>query len=155
FAPAYYEDVDLCMAVRRLGYKVVYQPGATARHVEHGSSSPSLATRLTERNHARFVEKWRDVLGGQLAPSPASRPRARERVTRPRVLVVDDRVPTSDAGSGYPRSHALLRLFRAHGFPVTLFPAYDPTPHQPWLRDLQREGVEVIADGRPFSEFAS
>jgi GT2 family glycosyltransferase len=155
YAPAYYEDVDLCMGLRDLGYRVLYEPGATARHVEHGSSSVELATRLTERNHSRFVEKWGEVLGSQLAASPANRPRGRERVSRPRVLVVDDRIPTSDVGSGYPRSHALLRLFREHDYPVTLFPSYDPTPHQPWLRNLQRDGVEVISDGRSFGEFAA
>ncbi len=155
FAPAYYEDADLCMGIRRLGYRVVYQPAATARHQEHGSSSVREARDLTERNHARFVEKWKDDLSRQHSRSIANRLRARERVTRPRVLVIDDRVPSIDAGSGYPRAHALLGLFRRYEYPVTFFPSYDPTPIQPWLGDLQRAGVEVICEGRPFAEFAA
>jgi glycosyltransferase involved in cell wall biosynthesis len=38
---------------------------------------------------------------------------------------------------------------------VTLFPSYDPTPYQPWLRELQGSGVEVICDGRSFRDLAS
>jgi GT2 family glycosyltransferase len=155
FAPAYYEDVDLCMGIRRLGYRVFYQPGATVRHHEYGSSSSDEAKELIQRNHARFAEKWKRDLKLQRPRSPANRLRARERVTRPRLLVVDDRVPTSDAGSGYPRSHALLLLLRRHDYPVTLFPSYDATPHQPWLSDLQRVGIEVVCDGRPFADLAA
>ena len=70
FAPAYYEDTDLCMGVRRLGYRVVYQPGATVRHHEFGSSSLQAATELILRNHGRFAAKWEDDLRGQHASSP-------------------------------------------------------------------------------------
>lgn len=153
FAPAYCEDADLCFGLRRLGYSVVYEPGATACHHEYGSSSAEGAIALMQRNHARFAEKWGDDLLRQ-HPRSAGCLRARERVERPRLLVVDDRVPTSNAGSGYPRAHALLRLLRRRGYPVTFFPAYDSTPYQPWLREFQRSGVEVICDGRPFSGLA-
>ena len=34
YAPAYYEDVDLCFAVRRMGYRVMYQPLCRVVHVE-------------------------------------------------------------------------------------------------------------------------
>jgi GT2 family glycosyltransferase len=153
YAPAYYEDVDLCMGIRRLGQRVLYQPAATAWHHEYGSSSAEQAESLMRRNQERFVEKWQDQLGAQPSRS-AGRWRARERVARPRLLVIDDRVPTSDAGSGYPRTEALLRLLRSHQYPVTFFPSYDPTPFQPWLRDLQGAGIEAVCDGRPFAEFA-
>jgi len=155
YAPAYYEDADLCLGLGRLGYRVVYQPGATARHREYGSSPAGQASALMQRNHARLVEKWGEELGRQHPRAQANRLRARERVTRPRLLVVDDRVPTRDAGSGYPRAHALLSLLRRREYPVTFFPAYDPTPYQPWLRDLQRAGVEMICDGRSFDDLAA
>jgi GT2 family glycosyltransferase len=153
FAPIYYEDVDLCVGLRGLGFRVLYQPAAVARHQEYGTTSAK-ATELMQRNHARFVEKRQGDLVRQPSRS-AGVLRARERVERPRLLVIDDRVPTSDAGSGYPRSHALLHLLRRHEYPVTFFPGYDPTPHQPWLRELQQKGVEMVCDGRPFAEFAA
>ncbi|HWW77791.1 MAG TPA: glycosyltransferase family 2 protein, partial [Pyrinomonadaceae bacterium] len=38
YAPAYYEDTDLCMGVRSLGYKVVYQPHSRLYHFEGGTA---------------------------------------------------------------------------------------------------------------------
>ena len=32
YLPAYYEDADLCLGIRELGYKVVYQPPAMIIH---------------------------------------------------------------------------------------------------------------------------
>ena len=154
FAPAYYEDADLCMGLRRLGYRVVFEPRATARHHEHGSSSTAQARTLIIRNHERFALKWKDDLARQVSRSSADVLRARQRVDRPRLLVIDDRVPTSDVGSGYPRAHALLHALRRHEYPVTFFPSHDPAPYEPWLGELQRAGVEVVLD-RPFAAFAS
>ena len=37
FAPGYYEDVDLCARIRAAGRRVVFCPGAQARHVESAS----------------------------------------------------------------------------------------------------------------------
>jgi GT2 family glycosyltransferase/glycosyltransferase involved in cell wall biosynthesis len=153
FAPIYYEDVDLCVGIRGLGLRVLYQPAGTAQHHEYGTTS-GRATELMQRNHARFVEKRQAEVSRQ-HPRSAGSLRARERVARPRLLVVDDRVPTRDAGSGYPRAHALLHLLRRHEYPVTFFPCYDPTPHQPWVHEFQRAGVEVICDGRSFGDFAA
>ena len=153
FSPIYYEDVDLCVGIRGLGFRVLYQPAAVVRHQEYGTTS-ARATELMRRNQARFVEKRQAELAGQHPRADGSL-RARERTARPRLLVIDDRVPTSDAGSGYPRAHALLRLLRQRDYPVTFFPAYDPTPYQPWLRELQLAGVEMICDGRPFASFAA
>ena len=153
FVPIYYEDVDLCVGIRGLGFRVLYQPAAAARHHEYGTTSAK-ATELMQRNHVRFLEKRQGDLGRQHGRS-VGRLRARERVARPRLLVIDDRVPTSDAGSGYPRAHALLHILRRYEYPVTFFPSYDRTPYQPWLREFQLAGVEVVCDGRPFAQFAA
>jgi hypothetical protein len=37
FYPAYYEDVDLCIRLRAVGWQVVYLPAALGLHREHGS----------------------------------------------------------------------------------------------------------------------
>jgi GT2 family glycosyltransferase len=155
FAPAYYEDADLCMAIRRRDHRVVYEPRARALHHEHGSSSTEDAWAQIVRNHERFADKWKDDLSRQQPRAGGATLRARERVDRPRVLVIDDRVPTSDVGSGYPRSHAILRLLRQREYPVTLFPSHDPTPYEPWRSEFQEMGVEVLCDGRRFSDFAT
>lgn len=56
FDPAYYEDVELCWRLRRVGYRVVYQPAAVLRHSE-STSLPDLVRRstLVHCNRLRFV----------------------------------------------------------------------------------------------------
>lgn len=58
FAPAYYEDMDLCRRLRRAGYSLWYEPRATLVHQE----SQSLRDELTRSAHynrgrLRFVLK--------------------------------------------------------------------------------------------------
>jgi GT2 family glycosyltransferase len=72
FAPAYYEDTDLCFAARRREYRVVYEPGSVLVHFEGISNGRDLSAGVKayqEKNREAFVEKWRDVLEAeQFAP---------------------------------------------------------------------------------------
>jgi glycosyltransferase involved in cell wall biosynthesis len=72
-----------------------------------------------------------------------------------RVLVVEDRIPAADRGAGYPRSWALVEMLAALGYAVTLFPYLDRAGHQPWLRQLQVAGVEVMTRAWWFRGFAA
>ena len=38
FAPAYYEDTDLCLRLRAAGYRVVYDPAIVVHHLEYGKA---------------------------------------------------------------------------------------------------------------------
>lgn len=62
FAPAYYEDADLCWRVREHGLRVVYEPRAVAVHHEAAALGKGSATyhRLFHRNRLRFVWKHHD-----------------------------------------------------------------------------------------------
>jgi GT2 family glycosyltransferase len=59
YFPAYFEETDLCLRVRRLGYRVVYAPGARLVHYE--STTTGKFTRryyyLYHRNRIRFMLK--------------------------------------------------------------------------------------------------
>jgi GT2 family glycosyltransferase len=58
YAPAYYEDADYCMRLRRLGLRVVYEPTAIVDHYELGSQAKTGdAAAMSERNRAIFVER--------------------------------------------------------------------------------------------------
>ena len=68
FAPAYWEDVDLCFAVRQAGYRVVYQPASVIIHHEGITSGTNLQTgfkRFQEVNKSRFLDKWASVVAQQ------------------------------------------------------------------------------------------
>ncbi len=58
YHPAYYEDVDLCLALHRHGYTVLYEPRAELSHLESQSSSYRYRYFLLIRNRARLVAKW-------------------------------------------------------------------------------------------------
>ena len=48
YAPAYFEDVDLCWRLRRAGYRVSYRPDATLAHQESLSSVRIVRAMLTD-----------------------------------------------------------------------------------------------------------
>lgn len=69
YFPAYYEDVDLCLALRGHGYRVVYEPRARLRHLESQSTSSRYRNFLLIRNRRRLVDKWSAALN-QLEARP-------------------------------------------------------------------------------------
>lgn len=146
FAPAYYEDTDLCFRARQQGWKVIYQPRATVFHVEgatHGTDLHVGGKSQQARNHADFVDRWAEQLAEQQNEDPGAVARARDRRPGPRVLVIDDRVPTPDEDSGSQRMWHLLEVLDDLGCVVTLLPV-DGLLRQPWLDRLQQRGVEVL-----------
>lgn len=70
YAPAYYEDVDLCVALRRQGWRLAVVPEAACLHAEsvtarHLTGHESRRLRLQEEARQKFLAKWRDgFLGG-------------------------------------------------------------------------------------------
>ena len=65
YLPAYYEDVDLCFGVRRLGHRVVFQPQVSVFHYEFGSRSFARAEALCRANQPKFAQKWAAELAAQ------------------------------------------------------------------------------------------
>jgi GT2 family glycosyltransferase len=72
YYPAYFEETDLCLRVRRMGHRVIYVPGARVLH--HESVTTGRFTRryyyLYHRNRVRFMLKnfsWRFLRDRALA----------------------------------------------------------------------------------------
>lgn len=124
YQPAYYEDADYCVRLWKAGKRVVYTPRALVTHVEFASSS-SAATAVTMQLERRriFVEAHREWLAGQVPPSTDGVLRARSRHrTGQRILVIDDAVPHTTIGFGFPRAASLLTTLVELGHFVTLCP---------------------------------
>ncbi|UFJ42530.1 glycosyltransferase [Brevibacillus humidisoli] len=160
FAPAYYEEADLCMNIRELGYKVIFQPAAVAIHYEFGSSSSmEEAIALQVQNRTAFVGKWKKQLCKFYPPAFENILYAREHGSRQkyRVLVVDDRIPVAELGSGFPRSLSILDGLAEAGFQVTLFPLQIPQKVEPYTYRLHQKGIEAffntIEEKLRFEEF--
>jgi GT2 family glycosyltransferase/2-polyprenyl-3-methyl-5-hydroxy-6-metoxy-1,4-benzoquinol methylase len=155
YIPAYYEDTDLCIGIQALGYKILYQPEVTIYHHEFTSSSKEHAEKAMITNQKKLVEKWRDFLITKEEPDLARILKARDTRKAKTILFIDDRVPASCQGSGYPRSNMMLKFLGELGYKVTFFPLADLTPWQPYTSEFQQMGIEVFfGNNTDFQSFA-
>jgi O-antigen biosynthesis protein len=145
YAPAYYEDTDLCMGVRSLGYCVVYQPHSRLYHFEGataGTDAHAGFRRYQLINRDKFFDKWRAVLAREHQPQdPARAERAANRRWDTQVAVFDDRIPTPDRDAGSLRMLNILRALSAWCHPVLITTSKQVWPEYEKL--LWREGVET------------
>ncbi|MCA2716686.1 glycosyltransferase [Microcystis sp. M169S2] len=147
FIPAYYEDTDLCFALRELGYQVLYQPQSNVIHYEGITSGTDLSSGIKQYqviNQTKFREKWSKVLTKHLDNDPNNVPKAARRLQgKPTILVIDSYVPLYDRESGCVRLLNILKLLLNLGYSVIFFPD-NGYPEQPYTSVLQQLGIEVI-----------
>lgn len=148
YSPAYYEDADYCVRLLLAGYRNVYEPGAVVLHYEFGSSSNFEAAARLQAEHRRvFSERHDAFLSGQPVRDRATRPLARSRPDRPRLLYIDDRVPHASLGTGYPRCRQMVHELVALGFEVTFYPMWPASESWADIRATLPEEVEVMRPG--------
>ena len=149
FRPAYYEEVDYCLRLREHGYSVIYEPRATVWHFEFASSRRTEdALQLQRHRRALILARHSSVLSEKPSPGPAHVVLNRSpKRAQPRVLWIDERIPHSRYGAGYPRAQQILRCLNESGCDVTLYPAVFEEPGESWAqiyRTLPRT-IEVAA----------
>jgi GT2 family glycosyltransferase/SAM-dependent methyltransferase len=153
YAPAYYEDVDLCFALRERGLRVLYQPRAEVIHHEGTSHGVDVTTGVKAnqaRNAGVFRDKWQEVLDREHSPpDPDHVLRHFDRTPGPHVLVADYRVPAPREDAGSLRMREILLALRALGCHVTLMPE-NKIRTEPDTTELQQAGIEVLYG--PFDE---
>ncbi len=145
FAPCYYEDTDLCFAIRLQGKRVLYQPAAKVLHFEgvsHGTDVSEGAKAYQARNQVTFAQKWREALDSH-APNGERPLREADRGARVRILWLEACVITPDQDSGSLRTLRLLRLLLKLGCKVT-FVADNLLTDEPYGQQLRDEGIEVL-----------
>jgi GT2 family glycosyltransferase len=146
YAPAYYEDADLCFRVRAAGERVYVQPLARLVHVEGataGSDPRHGIKRFQAVNRVKFAERWKDRLRG--APEPV--PFGTARFVLPgqrRILIVDHVVPATDEDAGSVVLVEIIRLLQRLGYLVVLGAQRTPDRRDSKVLALERLGVEVI-----------
>jgi GT2 family glycosyltransferase len=125
FVPAYYEETDLCMRLKKVGYRTVYDPRVRIFHREFGSVNRDRAIALQEKHRVLFVDKHKQQLDRRHLPAHPDNvlwARAQPPRTRKRVLVVDAKVPDPILGAGFPRAQQMVRVLHELGHFVTLYP---------------------------------
>ncbi|ACK68497.1 glycosyl transferase family 2 [Gloeothece citriformis PCC 7424] len=147
FIPAYYEDTDLCFALRKLGYKVLYQPKSRLIHYEGITSGTSLnsgAKQYQQINYTKFQQKWKEELAHHFTNDPDHVPQGARRLQgKPTILVIDSYVPLYDKESGCVRLLNILKIFKNLGYSIIFLPD-NGFSEEPYTSTLQAMGVEVL-----------
>lgn len=146
YSPAYYEDTDLCMGIRSLGHKVIYQPASRLIHYEGVTGGTDVSTGLKQHqvtNQIKFREKWGDVLHSDHKPrNPANALAAADRRSI-WLLVIDDRIPTPDRDAGSARMMLILKSMARWARPVFVSISKHVWPE--YERELWKIGVETTS----------
>lgn len=144
YAPAYYEDTDLCFSIAQAGFKVVYQPLCEVLHREFGSRPAARSQELMLENQKKFRTKFAHVLSERQGNNVL---RARDSRTGRRILFVDDMIPDPAFGAGFTRAYQMVTGLQRLGDVVTFLPSRDRNGYQPITNDLQQLGIEVLFGG--------
>src|SRR6185436_956702 len=144
-----YAAADLLFSLVARGRAAAYQPRAIVRAAGSAASPSSAAA--CDADRARFQARWTALLA-DCPPPPADdidrdrhRLAARDVLAPERVLIVDDRVPGHDRGSGDPRMLKLLLEIASLWPSLRLtFVALRPVEAERYAAPLLDAGVEVI-----------
>ncbi len=135
FAPAYYEETDLCVTCWKLGRPVIYEPSCLLHHVEFASSEQgrSDAEVLMRNNQKTFQAKHADWLNAQhksdqFADLPSIHHALRKQAYPVRLLWIDDKLPDPAQGSGFGRLQSIISSLADLGCFITLFATNLPEP---------------------------
>ena len=149
FSPGYFEDTDLCFRMREEGLRTVYAPRSRVVHLLHGSGTSETARQQMEHNRGVFVERWGERLARrprllEVAQTPRQMLAARDAEALDRILVIDDRVPFTDRGSGDPRMARLLGELAAlwPSARITLL-AESGSHAERYAKPLLLQGIEI------------
>jgi GT2 family glycosyltransferase len=145
FSPAYYEDTDLAFELRKLGYKVVYQPKSVVIHFEGISNGKNIKLgikQFQEVNKYKFYKKWQQELVNQENRNNTFIARDRS-YNKNRILVIDKYVPNFEKSAGERCTFIYMNLMKELGLQVTLI-GNDFQKNEPYSSILQQKGIEVI-----------
>ena len=147
YAPAYYEDTDLCFRLRTHGLKTIYQPRSRIVHFEgvsHGRDTAVGVKSYQVINKKTFLRRWADTLARGHFANSTHVMRARDKsFGRKTVLVLDHKIPEPDRDAGSRAILCCLQAFLDAGLTVKFWPHnmfYVPG----YTEALQDMGIEVF-----------
>lgn len=147
FAPAYYEDTDLCFSIRyRLHKKVYYQPLSQVIHFEGISSGKVIKKGSVKEyqlfNADKFKNKWRSIFSA--FPVANNQTLIADKFNhKDSILFIDSYLPEHDKNSGSRRIFELIKIFKNLNFNIIYLP-YDGERREPYYSELNNMGVHII-----------
>lgn len=146
FRPGYYEDTDLCLTLRNMGYSIIYQPLSRLVHIEGGTSGNNLSSGMKKYqtiNRKIFLNKWSEYLNKNNYSSEEFNIKARDKSGDKLALVIDHYCPEPDKDSGSVRMFRLLNVLKNMGYKVTFWPDNYNTSRD-YIELLEVNGIEVV-----------
>ena len=144
FAPAYYEESDFCLRLAERNYRVVYEPKSVLTHYDFASSGGyDQAAQLQTAHKKIILEKHSKLLAQKPKRSSLE---SRNLCCGKKVLLIDDRVPHAELGSGYPRCKEIATLLADGGFNLTFYPLTKPGENWEDVYTTLPTTVEVMLD---------
>jgi GT2 family glycosyltransferase/glycosyltransferase involved in cell wall biosynthesis len=150
-----YEELDLCITVREMGYKVYYQPRSVVIYHECINSGANFksdikSTKLS--NKEKLYNKWRHVLESKHWPAnQAFSGRAKYHGKKPAILIVDSIIPEINNDAGSVRMQNIIIMLIKKGFSVTLFS--NNKPNKIYAQTFMEMGVEIVEQFDLFEEY--
>ncbi|MGQ9693176.1 MAG: glycosyltransferase [Thermodesulfobacteriota bacterium] len=147
YAPAYYEDTDICFEIRKNGYKVYYQPKSIVIHHEGKTAGIDLQSgykKFQTINREKFISKWSYELMEQLPNDPKNIFKAANRGIRRNILVIDTFLPFFDRASGSLRLFQIMKMLKEMKFHITFIARYG-SMEEYYRPILESMGIEVYA----------
>ncbi len=145
FNPSYFENIDLAFELRKIGYKVIYQPKSIVIHYGEISIRKDIKSGINEYkliNKEKFIDKWKNELKYQERKFNYFNARDRGQ-NKNRILVIDALVPRYDKDAGGRCTFLYLNLFKEIGLQVTFLPN-NFNRFEPYTSILQQNGIEVL-----------
>jgi len=146
YSPAYYEDTDLCFAVRKFGYKVLYHPLSEVIHYEGKTAGIDLTSgfkKYQQINRKKFEKKWDWELQSQFKHSPENVINAAERGNKANILIADPLLPVWDRASGSLRLFQTIEILASGNYHVVFIARMSSPQDVRYIKRLIDLGVEV------------
>ena len=127
YAPAYYEESDFCIRLQKKGLRIVYVPSSQITHYEFASSGGMESAKILQVRHREvFRTKHADYLTEKFTNDGSKVLHARTRNNFSNILVIDDRVPHTSLGAGYPRCSNMLFELSKMDLNISFYPLLFP-----------------------------
>lgn len=158
YAPAYCEDSDIAFGIRKLGYKVMYQPKAEIIHFEGitaGTDTSQGIKQFQIVNQNKFFNKWDAILKNEHFANGQDVFLARDRSQGKKIILfIDHYVPTWDKDAGSLTIYMYLKLFLELGFKIIFIPD-NFSKLEPYTTVLNQLGIEVLYGKINFKKWIS
>ncbi len=146
YSPAYYEDTDLAFKIRKLGFRVIYQPLSEVFHLEGASCGKEISTGVKSFqviNAKKFYTRWSETLQNHALCEKGIDLDSALQIKK-RILIVDICTPTPDQDSGSIDIYNIMMILNGFGYQVTFIPSGNFQYMYKYTKLLQRVGIEVL-----------